>query len=38
LHYGVTNNAVEAKAFFDFLFSAPSREILKKHGYALPST
>jgi molybdate transport system substrate-binding protein len=37
LHYGATNNAIEAKAFFDFLFSTQSREILKKHGYALPS-
>jgi len=35
LRYGLDKNAVEAKAFFDFLYSPQSRDILKKHGYAL---
>jgi molybdate transport system substrate-binding protein len=36
LKYAQQNHSKEAKAFEEFLFSAPAQEIFKKYGYKLP--
>lgn len=36
LKHAEGNNLKEARAFYDFLFSPPAREIFKKYGYVLP--